>query len=283
MTTPTVRPTGTRPRKRRKPNARWARLRSLAALVRAHPRDTVGQLVALGRLLIQARQVAGHGRFAAWFSGAYPAYSLRVAEEAMTAARRLDGLPLPLGRFAVSAVKVLSLRKVARSPALVDALAELVRLPGPPVTYSEARAAVSAVSPAAVYPRAGKGGERESPAEAMSRRLLDLVCADQVTSLYIAADHDGEASAVTLTVMGARPRTVTREYLTTAIAAAVGEEELRRCPHPEHTGANPLPPGMFNKRAHYCKLCDRRRVKEHEARKKARKGGGESTPAEQPT
>jgi hypothetical protein len=179
--------------------------------------------------------------------GAYPTYSLSTAQKAMTAARRLGALPLPLGRFAVSAVQVLSRRKVARSPDLINALAELVRHPGLPVTYSQARAAVSAVAPCAIYPRAGKGGERESPAEALARQLADLVYAERVEALYIAPNHDADEPTVTITVLGAERRAVTRDFLTTAIAAAVGEEELRRCPHPKHTGANPLPPQMFNR------------------------------------
>ena len=253
-------------------------LRSLARRIRRHPRTTAGQVVALGRLLILAKGLVGANRFADWLERAMgKSYGLRTAREAMTAARRLPALGIPLGRFSVSAVRVLVQPDVARSPALVSVLAELGARRGPVVTFSEARAAVSAVSPATIYPRAGARTDRETPAEALARHMSDLVYNERVGGLYIGLDHDGPS--VMVTVMGDRPRTVTRELLTSALAAAVGEEKLRRCPHPEHKGENPLPPDAFNRQAHYCKMCDRRRVSEWAARKKKKAGAAVTRPA----
>jgi hypothetical protein len=258
---------GCRSRSPRADNA----LRSLGRRVRAHPRTNLAQLVALGRLLIQARQDLGYRKFGRWLGSIDLPYSRRVASEAMTATKRLAKLPLPLDRFAVSAVRILARTKVARSPDLVEALAAIAAKPGPPVTFARARDVVTSEAPTAVYPPPQSAGRTETPAEAIGRRLVDLVLDERVGSITIIPNRDPEQPLVTVSILGEERRSATRPYLASALAAAVGEESLRRCPHPKHEGENPLPQSLFNRFCHYCKICDRRRVREWDQRRKRRR------------
>jgi hypothetical protein len=260
-------------------NQKYYQLRTFAGRIRRHPRRTAADLVELGLLLFQAKAIAGHGEFGPWLKDSI-GWSLRLAQEAMTAARRLPELPLPLERFAVSAVRILTRQAVVSTPVLVEDLCRLAAQPGPPVSFSQAREAVSAITPAAVYPRRVQA---ESEASEISRRLAELVCDDGVTGIHITPDRDSEdpgVASVTVTVLGASRRSVRRSTLVGALTAIAGEEQLRRCSHPEHEGPNLIPPSMYSRRAFFCKRCDRRRVAEWEAKKRAERRASREAAAE---
>lgn len=268
----TVRPTGTplpapeRPASQSRP-PRSVTLRRLARRVRNHPRQTVANLLSLGRLLERAKAAAGPGQFEAWFRSTGAPYSLRGAREAMLVARRCGELGLPLGRFRASAVKILTRRQVLKTPALIEALAAAAR-EGGAVGYGAACDAVTSVNPGAVY----RDVRAETEVEAFARRLRAIVDDPATSSLYVSKNPDEDLPTVTVTVLrgAGRPRSVSRRCLISAVEAAAGEEKARVCPRCRV----PKPPAQYSRSAHNCKVCERRRVKEHEARKRAGKNPG---------
>lgn len=271
--TQTVRPTNTRlpsaANRRAHPSTK---LRRIAHAVRNHPRDSAAQIVVLGRLLSEAKAIAGYGGFRRWFEAIEPSFSLRVAREAMTAARRCGQFDLALHKFSASAVRVLSHKQVARTPELVELLAASVA--ESPTAFSEARDIVSSRKPRIFYPasRAELAQAREeSPGEAIARRLVDLVTDPDVSLIQISSDHDNEVTngrkasypAISIQVMGKRRQTIVRQTIAEALESAAGQERLRRCPSPGHTGPNPIGSQSFSRNTHYCKICERRRVKKY--------------------
>jgi hypothetical protein len=193
----------------------------------------------------------------------------------MTAAGRLAGLKdLPLARFRASAVRVLVNLAALQIPAVVASLAEAARA-SDPVGFSAARDAVSTVSPRLCYgPSAEEKGDArlESEAAALGRRLTKLFEdeAEAVTSVTIVSDIDPDdpvLSAASVIVMGKRTRRFMRPRLVDAIAEAAGEEKRRPCPR----CGEEKPPAQFSRSAHNCKVCERKRVREYEAKKRAAK------------
>jgi hypothetical protein len=231
-------------------------------------------VVALGRLLLDVRARVGPGRFGAWARGLD--FSRRTAERAMTAARRCSAVP-NLGRLLPSALEVLARPSVARDP---DLVARIVRATGRRgrVGFSAARDAVSDVDLAAVYGPAGVPVASETEDEAFARRLLNLVAAPGVSALMISVDRDPQCPTAEIRLMGLDRRVFTRPTLRAALAAATGEEPLRRCPKCSRDKGEDvyLPPQMFSAGCSQCRFCKRKNTREWKRRRQA-KGGGQGT------
>jgi hypothetical protein len=242
-------------------------LRSLARRIRRHPRTNVSQIVALGRLLMQVRTKVGHGHFESWLVSIDADYSLRTSRECMTAARRLGGckeLAGLLARFTPSSLRILCRPKVLRSAELLADLAALAKQ-SKRIGFSEAREAVTNTRPDAVYPT--PGNVAESPQAKLGRLLVELVVAEDTSGVHIYPDNDPDCPTVAVHVLGKEIKSYTRSHLVNALEAAAGVEELRKCPRCK----NPFLPAMFSKKAHYCKICERKRVKAHTDLKRSKK------------
>jgi hypothetical protein len=215
-------------------------------------------VVRLGDLLIRAKALCGHGRFEAWFLCIGADYSRRVAREAMLAARRAKPFAPVLARFLPSAARILCRPKVAESSQLQDALLALARQQTA-IGYSAAREVLTDHDPHDLYPRKLDWEEKEkkeSAAEALARRITDLVTDEKVDTVMIHADHDDECPTVSISVLGEKRRTVTSRYLASALECVVGDVKERHC----RNCKNDLPVSMFSKQTRRCKLCERARV-----------------------
>lgn len=261
------------PTGRRAPSLRdW--LRAAARKANRNPRRTAAHVVALGRLLLDARGRLGPGKFGRWIRTLD--FSVRTGQEAMTAARRCGGLP-DLARLLPSALRVLT-RPAVRADA--DLVARIVRATGRRgrVGFSAAREAVTDVDPAAVYGPAGVPVASETEDEAFARRLLNLVAAPGVSALMISVDRDPQCPTAEIRLMGLDRRVFTRPTLRAALAAATGEEPLRRCPKCSRDKGEDvyLPPQMFSEGCSQCRFCKRKNTREWKRRRQA-KGGGQGT------
>lgn len=249
-------------------------LRRLAAHARSHPRNTLANIVSLGRILLAAKGVLPYGEFESWLRSIAPRYSLRTAREAMMAARRLEVIKdLPLAKFQVSALRVVGRREVVGEWELREALSAAAKRG--PVGFSHAREVVSGLKPAAIYggPSIGSGLTNEERKEAerqrvesldLSKRLGELLDDSAVFGLNITSDGDKEMPNVTVVVQGVTKKIATGRTIIEAIRTATGVEEIQVC----RKCLFPRPVVMFSKNTRRCKLCERERVAAHAEKKK---------------
>lgn len=256
-------------------------LQSLATRIRRHPRAHGANIVALGQLLLTAKSLCEPGKFSQWFHELRAGFSLRTAQETMTAATRLANIS-NLHRLSPSTLQMLCSRKIKRRQEAIDRILELTEQRK--IRWAEAREIISETDPTSIYgypesdPRHVK---EENTLEAIGRQLVAMLRDPSVLSVHFSPDHDtgcdtandrGSSESIRLTILGeeedGKPKrvTVTRRDLGMTLAAAVGEEKNRLC-----RGCNrELPPSQFSKSCRRCKRCERARVKRHDQKKRRR-------------
>ena len=231
------------------------RLRTLAVLLRDHPRRTVADLMRVGKWLIEAKSLLAHGEFKKWVESVPMIYADVVL--ATQSARRIA---VPVERLAAvqaSVARVLTRRKVCRSAKLTEAALAAEPDAAGMVTMRAAQSAVSTVDPWAVH---NADHAKEGELEALGRRLTLLANNPDVTSLFVSFDRDTGGDgiptvSVTLMREGGR-QTVTRTTVDAALATLSGDEVAILC---KPCGRSLLP-ASFSKGSHNCKRCERERV-----------------------
>lgn len=247
---------------------------------------TAADLVWIGRQLIEAKKVVGHGAFGPWVEAEFP-WSRAQAHRLMTAAAAFGDFS-QIEKFDPSAVYLLSqpntppqardfaLQEVADGKRVTLPYAkEIVAChrasPPPPATRGE----LNELAP--VRPEDVKGrADPDAGAAALWRAVADLLAGGG--SLHLAAVEDGEGASVTATHYPADPgrpiRVEHRDTAADAVRAVAGLEPSRRCPHCKRQ----QPAGHFSrdgaKRVSWCKTCERARLKAWKARKKAKRLAG---------
>lgn len=256
-------------------------LHALALRIKRQARTHAAHVVVLGRLLLQAKALCAVGGFQAWFRSLGADFSLRTAQEAMTAATRFLNVP-NLHRLTPTTLRMLGSLNRSKREIAIDQVLELSEQGK--VSWAEVRSIITATDPTSIYgypeghPLHDNG---ENTLEAIGRRLVTMLSDPTVSSLHFSPDHDtgrdsphekGGGESVQLTVLGeeegkAKRLVVTRRELGATLAAAVGEEKKRLC---KKCGRE-LDPSAFSKACRNCKRCERARVKSYETKKKAKK------------
>jgi len=251
---------GTTPPKSLSWRTRQKKLRQLAARINRHPQQHAAHTVLLGKLLQEAKALAGHGRFTKWLETHTPKLRVKQARRLMSLSRRL-GAVADLQLFLPSAALALKPR-VLKNKTLMAELTEAAKASlakqKKRLGYQGVLLVVAGIQPDEIVEQPD-----ETPEETALRHLEGILSHEQVTSLHITPDRDPDDPSVQVTVLGEGVyRTAMRRDLPGALAALAGEEQVRRCPK---CGITKLLP-QFSKQAKYCKTCERARVKDYTAR-----------------
>lgn len=252
--------------KRKRTEYRSYAIHRLAVRVRNHPRTNGAQIVKLGQLLVKACDLVGFRQFEPWLRSASPSYSLRAARYAIKAHRLWGHLPYStLARLSPSSVDLLCTDSIISRPAIRTRIEELFGSSTGKIRWADVRSAISEVDPTAIYGEPESGNE--SAGEKLSRQLIDILMRDDTSQVWLSVDHDDDEPISRVTVFTGRgPTTFTRRHIAGAISAAAGEETQRFC----RKCAKWLPQDQFSTNARNCKQCERKRVKEYEAKMKAK-------------
>jgi len=226
--------------------------------------------VALGRLLLHIKAVVGHGNFKDWVTDHFPG-SYAMAREAMRAAKILDNQTAAVQHFGPSAVRLLTkerLAKTVREKLLKNPPAE------GPARIGFTRALLRTLADDATLERpadASSVDDDVTDEEKAFLRLSELL--ERSGMIHFSIDRDPDCPTISLTFYPTRtderPVTICRRSLHTALAAAVGQEEMKRCPKCTQIKSA----DAFAKSTAYCRICERARVKEYTQSQQAAAAG----------
>ncbi|WP_020475758.1 hypothetical protein [Zavarzinella formosa] len=238
------------------------RLRALMSRAKNHPRKTVADIYGLGKILLEAKELAPHGEFREWAAKA--GVKPDDVKRATLAVRRIKAPLELLQHVAASCVRVLASPRVSASDTLTRQALSAGKGRNGLIGLRVMQSAVSDADPAAIH---CLEPVREGPAEALGRQLLALSADETVDSIHITYDRDPEElPLVSVTILGRGPRRlVSRATIEEALARLTGEEQLKHCSRCDRD----LTMVSFSKESHYCKTCERARVGEYTRKKRA--------------
>lgn len=246
--------------------ARQNWLRSAARRIRRHPRRALSQVVALGRLLTQVKAVVGRGRWIEWLEVYWP-HHRQLAAQTMRAAKILGNYEMSaLRTFGTSSAHALTHNSLSKS-----SRDNILRAPARrrPIGLESVKLLKLAATDDDFDPKTDYAAcevislPRPGDADAFRRLATLLARADFVTvdvSRDVDALPDAPPDAVTIAVFGeGGSRRFCRRSLESALAAAAGEEVLKKCPKCKEAKS----PDEYAAGTRYCRVCERRRVKRY--------------------
>lgn len=222
--------------------------------------------------MIQVKAVVGRNRWGEWLAVRWPR-ARSLATDAMRLAKIFDGHDISaLRKFGASAAHGLTQKRLPKS-----AREQILRAPPRPKPIGlESVKLLSLAATADDFDPQTDFAACETPtappwtpgdADAFRRLLAVLKQADFVTvdvSRDVDAVLDAPPDAVTIAVFGeGGSRRFCRRSLESALAAAAGEEVLKKCPKCKEAKS----PDEYAAGTRYCRVCERRRVKRYGKKK----------------
>lgn len=237
------------------------RLRNLAVQIKQAKQTNAADVIELGKLLLKAKKLIDHGSFLPWLER-NTIISRRTAQRAMTAAKNIVAPPEFLRKCDASTIQILSRKKVAKSKKLMDKALQTAPDHRGRIGYTDLLSSLSWLEPAIAH---NIQLAKEGPLEALGRQLVKVANGGEVNSLLIQFEREpDELPQVAITALGSKTTSVSRCTVEAAFATLTGEEVRQKC---GSCGIDRLA-NMYSKSSHYCKICERSRVK---AAKKKRK------------
>ena len=237
------------------------KLRALASAIRRIRRRSVADVVAMGKLLLEAKKIARHGKFQVWLRRS-TSLAPRTAQDAMIAARRIKVPAEQLQHCLPSTARVLSRSRVYRNPAITAKALETPLRNGK-IGYRDMMSHLSWIDPDICMITE----PLELPEEKLGRQLMALAENPAISTIHISLEHDpNELNQTSITIMGDKSKSVSRCSLEQAMSSIVGEEKLFHCP----CCGKDRPASFFSKECHNCKKCDRLRSKENGKKRRSK-------------